>query len=337
VNAELEAAIDEVASTGCGACGRSLPRPGVRCGCGAFPDITREEAARELRVPGELSLRRADQAEQDALDLMFQFTAAAKVPDRHRKLAELETEAAEVNEALAEAAAGREKAAQALAAAQEAEAGALKPLEKCRALGKKAMADLEAVVRTCQADDDPEAEWNARIRIAQLHPVFDARQRAYNEAAAVTASRRLDLEHADLQIAACEQARDEEATARLYLDEVRPGAETLILLARPLTEYLAELLADQGAGQQYPGEWANMLGLLHRMAGAAGLLALAEEGAAPRILQDLTGPMSRAQDVAAFHRRVGDAFPRLELPAGPGEATVTYHGTQAPHLGPAPQ
>jgi hypothetical protein len=49
VNAELEAAIDEVASTGCGQCGRSLPRPGARCECGAFPDITREEAALRRR------------------------------------------------------------------------------------------------------------------------------------------------------------------------------------------------------------------------------------------------------------------------------------------------
>ena len=337
MNAELEAAVDEVASTGCGQCGRSLPRPGVRCECGAFPDITREEAARELRAPGELSLRRADQAERDALDLMFQFVAAARVPDRHRKVAELETEAAGVAEALAEAAADREKAERALAAAAEAEARALEPLEKCRALARKAMADLEEVVRTCQGDDDPEAEWKARIRIAELRPVFDKYQRAYDQAAAVTASRRLDLERADLQIAACEQARDEEATARLYLDEVRPSAETLILWARPLTEYLAELLADQAAEQpQYPGEWANMLGLLHRMAGAAGLLALAEENAMPRILQDLTGPMSRAGDVAAFHRRVADAYPHLELPPGPGEGIVDYHGTTAPHLGPAP-
>jgi hypothetical protein len=128
VNAEFEAAIDEVASTGCGQCGRSLPRPGVRCECGSWPDISREEAARQVRVPGELSLCRADQAERDALELMFQFVAAARVPDRHRKVAELETEAAVVAEALAEAAADKEKAERALAAAEEAEAKALKPL-----------------------------------------------------------------------------------------------------------------------------------------------------------------------------------------------------------------
>jgi len=119
---------------------------------------------------------------------------------------------------------------------------------------------------------------------------------------------------------------------------VRPSAETLILWARPLTEYFAGLVDDQASGQpQYPGEWANMLGLLHRMAGAAGLLRMAEEGAAPRVLQDLTGPLSRAQDVAAFHRRVADMYPRLQLPPGPGEGSMTYLGEQAPHLGPAPQ
>lgn len=335
MNAELEAAIDAIASTGCAQCGRSLPRPGARCECGAFPDVTRQEAARELKAPGEMSLHRADQAEQDALDVMFQFMAAAKVPDRLRKLAELEAEAAEVQEALTEAVADQEKAAQALAAAQEDQARALQPLEECRALGREAVAKLDEAVRTCQG---PRAEWEAETAIAALRPVAERYQRACNEAAAVTASKRLDLEQADLQVAACEQARDEEATARLYLDEVRPSAERLVLLARPLTEYLAELLADQAAGHpQYPGEWANMLGLLHRMAGAAGLLALAEEGAAPRVLQDLTGPMSRARDVAAFHRRVADAYPHLQLPPGPGEASLTYHGERAPGLGPVPQ
>jgi hypothetical protein len=111
VNAELEQAIDQVASTGCGQCGRSLPRPGIRCQCGAFPDITREEAARELAVPGELSLHRADEADQAALEAMLQFTAASRAPDRWRKLAELEAEAAGVQEALTEAVAEREAAA----------------------------------------------------------------------------------------------------------------------------------------------------------------------------------------------------------------------------------
>ncbi len=80
-----------------------------------------------------------------------------------------------------------------------------------------------------------------------------------------------------------------------------------------------------------------MLGLLHRMAGAAGLLALAEENAIPRVLADLTGPQSKAQDVAAFHHRVADAYPHLSLPPDPGEASMTYHGAQAPHLGPVTQ
>jgi hypothetical protein len=335
VNAELEQVVDEVASTGCGQCGRSLPRPGVRCECGAFPDVTREEAARELRAPGELSLHRADRADRDALDLMFQFMAAAKVPDRLRKLAELEAEAAGVTEALAERAADRETADRALAEAQEAQARALEPLEECRELGREAVAKLEEAVRTCQG---PRAEWEAQTGIVTLRPVFEKYQRAYDEAAAVTASKRLDLEHADLLIAECEIARDQEATARLYLDEVRPSAERLVMLARPLTEYLAELLDDQAAERpQYPQEWGNMLGLLHRMAGAGGLLALAEENAMPRILRDLTGPLSRAGDVAAFGRRVADVYPHLELPPGPGEAIVSYHGEGAPSLGPVPR
>jgi hypothetical protein len=145
---------------------------GLACSrrCDQNPQIVLgEDLDGRLLRPGEHGragefLRRADQAERDALDLMFQFMAAAKAPDRHRKVAELETEAAGVAEALAEAAADKEKAERALAAAEEAEAQALKPLEKCRALGKKAMDDLEAVVRTCQADDDPEAEWNVARR-----------------------------------------------------------------------------------------------------------------------------------------------------------------------------
>jgi hypothetical protein len=105
---------------------------------------------------------------------------------------------------------------------------------------------------------------------------------------------------------------------------VRPSAERLILLARPLTEYFSELLYDrQSRAPQFPAEWANMLGLLYQMAGAAGLLAMAEEGATPRILQDLSGPLSRAGDVAALERRLAGSYPHLSLPPGPGEASMT--------------
>jgi hypothetical protein len=326
VNAELNEAIDEIASAGCSQCGRSLPRPGVRCQCGAFPDVTREEAARELQKPGELSLRRASRADGDALGLLYQFVAATAAPERLRKLAELEIEAAEVAEALSDAFADRKKAAAALAEAGDAEAEALAPLERCRELGLEAVAELEEVQRTLKGE---EAEWHARVKIAELRPMLTDRQRAYEEAAAVTASRKLDLDRAELQIALAERARDEEATARLHLDEVRPSAERLVMLARPLTEYMAELLDDQATGQpQYPGEWANLLGLLHRMAGATGLLAIAEEGAAPRVLEDLAGPMSRMQDVAELQRRLSGS--PLGLPAVPGEARMTYLGEQAP-------
>jgi hypothetical protein len=63
------------------------------------------------------------------------------------------------------------------------------------------------------------------------------------------------------------------------------------------------------------------MGLLYKMAGAAGLLDLAEANSMPRILEELNGPLSRAQDVAALERRLAGS--RLALPPGPGEASVT--------------
>jgi len=47
---------------------------------------------------------------------------------------------------------------------------------------------------------------------------------------------------------------------------------------------------------------------------------MAEENAMPRILEDLTGPLSRAGDVAAMQRRT--AVSHLALPPGPGEASM---------------
>jgi hypothetical protein len=288
MNAEIEQVLDETLAPGCGGCGRSLPKPGTRCpSCGAFPDLTREEAARELAMPGELARHRADAAEREAQALMFQFTEAARIPYRLRKLAELEEEAAGVQAGLAEAVARREAAREALAAAEAAEAAVRKPLEHCFGLARQAAASLEEVERTCQGD---EAEWQARIAIAQLRPILDRRQRDFDEAAAVTASKRLDLEEADLSVAAWEQARDEEATARLYLEEVRPSPERLILLARPLTEYMTELIDDQQAERpQFEAEWQNLKGPLYRLAGAVGVLDLAEDSTLPRILGELTG------------------------------------------------
>ena len=47
---ELERAIDDTLPSGCGGCGRSLPRPGLQCPeCGTWPDITREEQGRCCR------------------------------------------------------------------------------------------------------------------------------------------------------------------------------------------------------------------------------------------------------------------------------------------------
>jgi hypothetical protein len=327
VNAEIEQVLDETLAPGCSGCGRSLPKPGTRCpSCGAFPDLTREEFARELARPGELSLHRADVAEDEAKALMFQFTQAARVPDRLRKLAELEEEAAGVQEALTEGVARREAAREALAAAETAEAEVRKPLEHCFGLARQAAGRLEEAERTGQGD---EAEWNARIAIAQLRPILDRRQRDFDEAAAVTASKRLDLEEAELHVATCERARDEEATARLYLDEVRPSAEGMILLARPFTEYFAELIDDQQAEHpQFNDEWGNAKALLYQLAGAAGLLAMAEDNSMPRILGELTGPLSRAADVAAIERRLAGS--RVALPPVGNEASMTLLGNRIP-------
>ena len=77
---------------------------------------------------------------------------------------------------------------------------------------------------------------------------------------------------------------------------------------------------------QYGDEWGNLLGLVHALAGATGLLAMAEENAMPRILEDLTGPLSRAGDVVAMQRRT--AVSHLALPPGPGEASMATLGNK---------
>ena len=180
-----------------------LPRPGTRCACGAYPDPTREEFARQLLAPGELSRDRADAADRAAESLMLQFTAAARVPDRLRKLAELEGEAAEVQEALREAMTLREAAQEAVTEAEEAEAEARKPLAAVLELGRQAADMLTEVQRTCQGD---EAEWKARVAIAELRPIIARRQQAADEFAAATALKRRELDEADLKVAECEQA-----------------------------------------------------------------------------------------------------------------------------------
>jgi hypothetical protein len=83
-----------------------------------------------------------------------------------------------------------------------------------------------------------------------------------------------------------------------------------------------EVIGDQVSGDpQWPDEWANVLGLVHHLAGACGLLAMAEEGATPRVLADLAGPLARSGDVAAVQRRIAGS--RHALPPGPGEASMS--------------
>jgi hypothetical protein len=316
---ELERAIDDTLPSGCGGCGRSLPQPGTQCpSCQAWPDITREEQAAVLSAPGELTLYRADAAERRALDLLQGFMAAAAVPDRLRKQAEIEQIQVEVQEALAGASEDHGVASGRLTEALAAEAEAKAPLDTCLELYQGHRADLEDAERRLLG---PEAEIQARIAIAQTEPVLEKYQRLYDQAAAVTAAARLDVEQAELLISLAEQARDEQAARLLHIEEVRPTARGLALLAHPLVRYAAELAEDQQSGNpQFPDEWANLLGVVHALAGAAGLLAMAEEGATAGVLQELTGPLSRAGDVVAMQRQIAGS--RLSLPPAPGEASM---------------
>lgn len=317
---ELERAVDETLPSGCGGCGRSLPRPGTQCPeCSTWPDITREEQAAILAAPGELTLHKADGAEARALELMRAFVAAAAVPDRLVKVADIEVTQAQLQEVLVLAGQEHALALERLAAAEEAEAAARKPLDECVEMRAAAEADLETAVRTMAG---PRAEVQARTNLAVIGPVLEKYQRLHEEAAAVTASVRIDVENAELQISSAEIGRDEQATRLLHVDEVRPSARRLTLLAHPLVTYAAELTADQQSEKpQYPEEWANLMALVHALAGATGLLVMAEEGATPRVLEELTGPLSRSGEVAEIRRRLSGS--RLGLPAGPGEATVT--------------
>ena len=267
---ELDRAVDETLPSGCGGCGRSLPRPGTQCPqCKAWPDITREEQAAVLAGPGELTLHKADSAEARALELMRAFVAAAAVPDRLVKVAEIEVTQAQLQEVLVLAGQEHAEALERLAAAEEAQAAAEKPLDECLEMRAAAEADLETALRTLAG---PKAEVQARTNLAVIGPVLEKYQRLYAEAAAVTASARLDVENAELQISSAEIGRDEQAT--LHVDEVRPSARRLTLLAHPLVTYAAELTADQQSQDpQYPDEWANLMALVHALAGATGLLA----------------------------------------------------------------
>ena len=236
---ELERAIDDTLPSGCGGCGRSLPRPGLQCPeCQAWPDITREEQAALLSVPGELTLHRADVAEARALDLLQAFAAASAVPDRLRKQAEIEGTQAWLQGVL-EAVGGDHAAASGkLAVALEAEAEARRPLDECLELYREAVAELEAAERTMAG---PKAEVQARVEIAQCEPVLEKYQRLYDQAAAVSASARLDVEQAELDTSKAEVARDEQAARLLHVEEVRPSARRVALLAHPLVRYAAEL------------------------------------------------------------------------------------------------
>ena len=325
ITEELERAIDDTLPSGCGGCGRSLPRPGLQCPqCHAWPDITREEQAALLSVPGELTLHRADLAESRALDLLQAFTAASAVPDRLRKHAEIERTQAEVQEMLAFVAGEHAAASGRLTAALEAEAEPKRLLDEALEVYQAARAALEAAERTMAG---PRAEVEAGVAIARAEPVLEKYRRLYDQAAAVTASARLDVEQADLMISLAEQARDEQAARLLHIEEVRPSAERLALMAHPLVRYAAELAADQQSeSPQFPDEWANLLGVVYALAGSTGLLAQAEEGAMPRILQDLTGPLSRAEDVVTMQRRT--VVSHLALPPGPGEASMATLGNK---------
>jgi hypothetical protein len=325
MNADLEMAIDAALPAGCGGCGRSLPEPGVQCPeCKAWPDITRQEARAFLAQPGELSMQRADAAEREAVRLMKEFTDAAAIPDRWRKTADVERTQAEVQQALADTGREHSEALRRLAEAQEAQRGPAADLEEALAVCGEAAAALEEAERTLAG---ARAEAVARMQIATAGVTLEKFQRLHAQAAARTESARLDVERAELMTTMAEAARDEQAARLLHVGEVRPSASRLKLLAHPLVTYLGELADDQLLeSPPYQDEWANAMALVHTLAGALGLLAMAEEGAAPRVLSEFTGPLSRAADVAAMERRLAGS--RVALPPVGNEASVTLLGNK---------
>jgi hypothetical protein len=160
---ELDRAIDETLPSWCRGCGRSLPRPGTQCPeCSTWPDITREEQARALSVPGELTLHRADAAEEAAMTAMQAFVAATGVPDGLRKQAEIEATQAAVQDALAASGEEHTRALERLAEAVRAEAEAKVPLDECVAIHAAAAADLKRAQRTLNRQE----EHHARVRVA---------------------------------------------------------------------------------------------------------------------------------------------------------------------------
>lgn len=232
---ELERAIDEMLRAGCGSCGRSLPRPGTQCPeCKTFPDITREEQAAALSAPGELTLHRADATEWRALELMDVFLAAAAVPDRLRKQAEVEQVHVQVQNVLEGVSKDHAEASGRLAGALAAEAEAKVPLDECLESMRAAQGRLEAAVRTLAG---PKAEIDARRDISVIEPVLEKYQRPYDQAVARTASARLDVENCEILTSMAEEARDEQAARLLHLEEVRPSARRLKLMAHPLVTY----------------------------------------------------------------------------------------------------
>ena len=256
--------LDRLLPRFCGTCGLELPEPGTTCaGCGTLPQVTREEAAERLALPGAITALAAAECRERARRRQDEASADLLEADRVEHMARLQDACDKASGAVLPATAEAVRLAGDLETAQAAEREAIARAEDARA-NYRAAADADEAARRTRAPASERTETG--MRLASAAKVLAGDQAA--EAAAVAAR-----EQAERALkAACDRvgaAEDELARAKAGLDD--PGRIPRSIVT--ITMDLARQAQDPSLTDAEKAAVRTHAYALAQMTGAAGDIA----------------------------------------------------------------
>lgn len=277
---EIGELLDLALAANCTSCGKELSKPGVKCqGCGTYPERTREEAEAYLRSPGNVTLLKAEFADQEAAKAFAVAERKAVMGDRLRAVAQVEQVQAELQSRLQNASGIAAEVKKTVTKVKRAATLTDKPYAEAEKVLTDAQEALDKAVRTREG---AEAETAARVRLDAAQTPFarykGERDQAYNELGHAED----ELIRAEAQLRQAEEARDGLAKLRDSIDtaDIPVSAERAKLLAGPFSRFVTLVSQD---GQARPGredEHAVAMSLSYVMAGATGALSVVEDNPA---------------------------------------------------------
>src|SRR6202453_998332 len=222
----VEEVLDQALAKECPSCGSALGQPGTQClSCGSLPEMTREEAAEQLAVPGVLEKLHAEKLREEARQWQLLIEQKLTEADRIVLKGQLHVRLEQAQERLQKAQEGLNKAGEGLAEAIGKLDDAVAPVREAEAFTERARRNEEASMRTKQPTEvQVEASW----RLTKAEGILAERKADHAVVHDLAMHAQVVSDRAASEVQAAEVARDEAASlVGAHLEFIPMSPETI--------------------------------------------------------------------------------------------------------------